>query len=203
MNNLRERTNTFNYDVQSQRGFERLSDRTKSCYIGLWGMTALTAAELNFQNPSPSNPQWLALAQAVFNQLASRWESDVCGGGLRWQVYFWNDAWPYKNAISNGCLFNMGARLARYTGNNSYALWAEKTWDWITAINFIQFQPYINGSGAGGYVIWDGASTTVNCSVINRIPFSYNAGIWLWGAATMYNYVSLYSKIIRRYTRSN
>jgi len=159
-------------------------------------MTAMKAAELNFQNPAASQPQWLALAQAVFNQLVSRWEPGVCGGGLRWQVYFWNDAWPYKNAISNGCLFNLGARLARYTANNTYAEWAEKTWDWITAINMIQLQPYkesvghFNGSGGGGYVVWDGASTTINCSVINGIPYSYNAGIWLWGAATMYNYVS-------------
>ena len=77
-------------------------------------MAAMTAAELNFQNPPASGPQWLGLAQAVFNQLVSRIEPEVCGGGLRWQVYWWNKAWPYKNSISNGCLFNLGARLAKY-----------------------------------------------------------------------------------------
>lgn len=159
-------------------------------------MTAMTAAELNFQNPSSSNPQWLALAQAVFNQLASRWDTTACGGGLRWQVYFWNYAWPYKSAVSNGCLFNLGARLARYTGNDTYAKWADKTWDWITTVNVIQYQKYtksvghFNGTGAGGYVVWDGTGTDANCSIPNDVLYSYNAGIWLLGAATMYNYVS-------------
>src|SRR5437764_3884440 len=32
-----------------------------------WGMSAMLAAETNFPNPLPSEPQWVALAQAVFN----------------------------------------------------------------------------------------------------------------------------------------
>jgi len=68
----------------------------------------------------------------------------------------------------------------------------------------IELQPYGNGSkhyvthgtGAGGYVVWDGSGTEWNCSIINGIPYSYNAGIWLLGAATMYNYVSSFSSYI-------
>jgi mannan endo-1,6-alpha-mannosidase len=169
--------------------------------VGFWGMAAMTAAELNFPNPPPSQPQWLALAQAVFNEFVSRveLESQFCKGGLRWQVYFWDDGWNYKNSISNGCFFNLGARLARYTGNATYAEWAEKTWDWITQTGIMELQAYsnesknfsINGKGAGGYIAWDGAYVGDNCTFINGIPFSYNAGIWLLGAATMYNFVSL------------
>lgn len=35
---------------------------------GFWAMAAMSAAENNFPNPPPDQPQWLALAQAVFNE---------------------------------------------------------------------------------------------------------------------------------------
>lgn len=38
---------------------------------GFWGMSAMLAAENNFENPPDDQPQWLALAQAVFNRQAS------------------------------------------------------------------------------------------------------------------------------------
>ena len=47
---------------------------------GFWGMTAMLAAETNFQNPASNQPGWLALAQAVFNTQAARPDS-YCGGG--------------------------------------------------------------------------------------------------------------------------
>jgi mannan endo-1,6-alpha-mannosidase len=48
---------------------------------GFWGMTAMSAAETNFQNPQPTQPGWLALAQAVFNTQASRIDNTYCNGG--------------------------------------------------------------------------------------------------------------------------
>jgi mannan endo-1,6-alpha-mannosidase len=76
-----------------------------------WGMAAMTAAEVNFPNPPASSPQWLTLAQAVFNRQAARWDNDTCNGGLRWQVFQYNNGYDYKNSISNGCFFSMAARL--------------------------------------------------------------------------------------------
>lgn len=35
---------------------------------GFWAMAAMSAAENNFPNPPSDQPQWLALAQAVFNE---------------------------------------------------------------------------------------------------------------------------------------
>jgi hypothetical protein len=60
---------------------------------GFWGMTAMTAAEYNFPNPSSDQPQWLALAQAVFNTQAPRWDASTCGGGLRWQIFTFNSGY--------------------------------------------------------------------------------------------------------------
>jgi mannan endo-1,6-alpha-mannosidase len=98
---------------------------------GFWGLAAMTAAEANYPNPPSDQPQWLALSQAVFNLMAGNWDNATCGGGLRWQIFPFNKGYDYKNSISNGCLFHLAARLARYTGNETYATWAQTTFDWM------------------------------------------------------------------------
>ncbi|KAJ4396531.1 hypothetical protein N0V93_000751 [Gnomoniopsis smithogilvyi] len=146
---------------------------------GFWGMSAMTAAELNFPNPPSDNPQWVALAQAVFNTQADPSRHDTtCNGGLRWQIPLSNNGYNYKNSIANGCFFNLGARLARYTGNTTYSDWAEKTWEWVTGVGFMDAQ----------YNIYDGAHVETNCTDINKAQFSYNNAVYLLGAAHMYNF---------------
>ncbi|KAH8671468.1 glycoside hydrolase [Xylariales sp. PMI_506] len=148
---------------------------------GFWGMTAMLAAEENFPDPPSDQPQWLALAQAVFNTQADPDRHDnTCGGGLRWQIPFSNNGYDYKNSIANGCFFNLGARLARYTQNETYAKWAEDTWDWVTQIGFM----------SGNYAIYDGAHVETNCTDINKAQFSYNNAVYLLGAAYMFNYTN-------------
>ncbi|CAK7201193.1 hypothetical protein SEUCBS139899_003896 [Sporothrix eucalyptigena] len=147
---------------------------------GFWGMAAMSAAENNYPNPPSDQPQWLALAQAVFNEYASRWDTTTCNGGLRWQIFQFNNGFNYKNSIANGCFFNIAARLARYTGNQTYADWAEKVWDWETGVGLI----------TPDYKIYDGATDTAptNCTNPDTFQWSYNAGIYLHGAAVMYNF---------------
>jgi mannan endo-1,6-alpha-mannosidase len=81
-----------------------------------WAFAAMSAAELKFPDPYHDQPSWLALAQAVFNTQVGRWDMQSCAGGLRWQIFFSNAGWDYKNTISNGAFFQLAARLARYTG---------------------------------------------------------------------------------------
>jgi mannan endo-1,6-alpha-mannosidase len=150
---------------------------------GFWGMAAMSAAEMNYPNPPSTEPQWLALAQAVFNEMVTRWDTSTCGGGLRWQIFTWNAGYTYKNSIANGCFFNIASRLARYTGNQTYADWAEKTWDWLENIGLI----------SDDYKVYDGTSDTSNCSTIDHLQFSYNQGIFVFGAAIMMDFVSLIS----------
>lgn len=146
---------------------------------GFWAMAAMSAAESNFQNPPQGQPQWLALAQAVFNEYASRWDVDDCNGGLRWQIFTFNNGFDYKNSISNGCFFNIAARLARFTGNQTYADWAEKIFNWEMGVGFI----------TPDYKIYDGASIsgTTNCTQPSVYQWSYNAGIYMHGTSVMYN----------------
>lgn len=148
---------------------------------GFWGIAAMSAVESNFQNPPSDKPQWLALAQAVFNTQASRWDNATCGGGLRWQILSLNAGYGYKNSVANGVFFNIAARLALYTGNSSYSDWAETTWDWMDEIGLIGSE----------YQIYDGTAVSDNCSSIDHIQWTYNAGLFLLGAANLYQFVSL------------
>lgn len=145
-----------------------------------WAMSAMQAAENNFPNPLPSQPGWLALAQAVFNEQNGRWDTETCNGGLRWQVPLSNSGYNLKNTISNGCFFNLAARLARFTGDQRYADSAVRTWDWMARIGL--FDKF--------YSVFDSTDSNNNCTDIGHNQWTYNAGIMLMGASTMYNFVS-------------
>ncbi|OAA77144.1 Mannan endo-1,6-alpha-mannosidase [Akanthomyces lecanii RCEF 1005] len=150
---------------------------------GFWALTTMMATEAAFPNPPSDTPQWLAGAQAVFNEYVVRWqeENGLCGGGLRWQVYAVLQGYDYKNSIANGCFFNVAARLARFTGNATYGEWATKIYEWESGIGLI----------GKDYAVYDGYNVfddTKTCGNLHDIQFSYNAGIWLAGSAAMYDF---------------
>ena len=146
-----------------------------------WAFAAMSAAELKFPDPPPQKPSWLSLAQAVFNLQAGRWDTSSCGGGLRWQIFPLNSGYDYKNTISNGGFFQLASRLARYTNNGTYAEWADKMWDWWSSTPLLTSTWEIN----------DGSATGKNCTDASHLQWSYNYGVFLLGAANMYNYVRL------------
>ncbi|KAK4204235.1 putative glycoside hydrolase [Triangularia verruculosa] len=150
---------------------------------GFWAMTAMTAAELRFPDPSPDEPQYLALAQAVFNQWAQRWEEneEVCGGGLPWQIFRFNRGFNYRNSISNGCFFNIASRLARFTGNVTYAEWAAKIYAWQEETGLFR-----DGDVLDGVTVKQEENNS--CDSIDEIQWTYNAGIFIHGSAVMYNF---------------
>ena len=119
-----------------------------------WGITATTAAETAFPNPPAESPKWLALAQAVFDSIAPRWDYTTCGGGLKWQIFPFNPGYIYKNSISNGCFFNIAARLGMYTHNATYLEFAKQTWEWSVAIGLI----------SPGHQVLDGTHDNTNCT---------------------------------------
>jgi mannan endo-1,6-alpha-mannosidase len=135
----------------------------------------MSAAELKFPDPDPKQPQWLALAQAVFNNQAHRWDDAHCGGGLRWQFNPLNKGFDMKNTISNGCFFQLAARLARYTKNETYAHWANKAYDWMAQ------SPLISDK----YEVFDGIHfTEKTCDkTAQNVQWSYNIGTIMAGAS--------------------
>lgn len=94
-----------------------------------------------------------------------------------------NAGWVMKAnnmlAIANACYFNIGARLARYTDNSTYADLANRTWNIIYDLGYISDK----------WDVYDGAHLP-DCTDINKAQFSYNAAMLLQGAAFLYNYVS-------------
>ncbi|MCJ1244516.1 hydrolase 76 protein [Trapelia coarctata] len=145
-----------------------------------WAYTAMDAAELKFPDPPSTSPSWLSLAQAVFNEQVGRWDTAVCNGGLRWQIFPFNAGYDYKNTISTGGLFQLAARLARYTGNQTYADWAEITYEWIAGTQIL----------TDNWQVWDGTSRTNNCSGVTQTYWTYNVGTMIAGASYMYNYTN-------------
>jgi len=148
-----------------------------------WAFAAMSAAEMGFPNPPDKSPSWLSLAQAVFNRQAARWDMLHCGGGLRWQFNPFNPGYNQKNTISNGCFFQLAARLAKYTKNETYAQWADKAYDWMAG------SPLISQN----FEVFDSISfDEKSCpnGDVGPIQWTYNIGTLLAGSAFMFNYVS-------------
>ncbi|KAL2803254.1 glycoside hydrolase [Aspergillus granulosus] len=171
--------------MQWQAGNGDYMPSNYSSYLGnddqfFWGCAAMTAAEVNFPEDDDEDAySWLSLAQGVFNSQVARWDDQNCGGGLRWQLYPYQAGYLLKNSISNGGLFQLAARLARYTNNDTYADWATKIWDWSAS------SPLLDTT------TWNVADTTDigdNCTSQGNNQWSYNYGTYLIGAAYMYNY---------------
>ncbi|PWY73635.1 glycosyl hydrolase [Aspergillus heteromorphus CBS 117.55] len=150
-----------------------------------WGLAAITASEAGF--PEVSNkPSWTSLARAVFNMQINRWDDTACHGGMRWQVWPYQAGYTMKNAISNGGLFELSARLARFTKNETYAQWAEKIWDWSATTPLLD----TNVSAGLTWNIADSTSNEAGCQDAGNNQWSYNYGTYLAGAAFMYNYTN-------------
>lgn len=131
---------------------------------------------MRFPNPPSKEPSWLALAQAVFNRQAGRWDTQHCNGGLRWQFNAFNNGWMDKNSISNGCFFQLAARLARYTKNETYGIWADKVYDWMEA------SPLISDT----YEVFDSihfSETECDNHPSGPIQWTYNIGTLIAGSA--------------------
>jgi mannan endo-1,6-alpha-mannosidase len=148
-----------------------------------WAMSAMLAAEVGFTDPPEDQAQWLALAQAVFNSQTDEERrvppGDRCEWGLRWQVYSSNQGYNYINTIANGCYFNIGARLARYTGNDTYMEYATRTYELLERLGYVNEQ----------FDVYDGAHLP-DCLDTNKAQFSYNAALLLQGSAFLYNHTN-------------
>ncbi|KAI0466158.1 glycoside hydrolase [Xylaria cf. heliscus] len=165
----------FDFVPPEQSGWEANDDQA------YWVYNALTAMEYGFDT-LPGAPSWDVIATNAFNLFAQRWEADstTCGGGLKWQYDPKASGYTYKNAVTNGAFFQTAARLARYTGEQKYADWATKIWDWSRRVGLV----------SADYHVYDGTSDDkgANCSSVNGDQWSYNIATYLHGAAHMANF---------------
>ncbi|KAF1999055.1 glycoside hydrolase family 76 protein [Amniculicola lignicola CBS 123094] len=146
-----------------------------------WAFASMTAAELKFKDPPDNLPGYLATTQSVFNQLVKQWDPSTCGGGVRWQLHQWHTGYNYKNTAANGGFFQLAARLALYTGNQTYADWADKIYDWMASTPLL----------GKDYKVNDGLDTDIpGCTKADGTEWTYNYGIIIGASAYMYNYTN-------------
>lgn len=140
----------------------------------------MSALEYQFPNPDNAPASYLEVAVNSFNNIMNRWDEGTCGGGLKWQIYPENAyGYNYKNSISNGCAFALGARLARYTGNQTYADLAVKAYDWTKKVGLITDK----------YEVFDGTDDKTNCATVNdKTQWTYNNAMFLHGSAVMFDF---------------
>jgi mannan endo-1,6-alpha-mannosidase len=141
----------------------------------------MSALEYQFPDAKDAPADYLEVAVNSFNNIVGRWDMTSCGGGLKWQIYPENAyGFNYKNSISNGAAFALGARLARYTGNQTYADWAVKIFDWTKKVGLISDQ----------YEVFDGSDDKSNCATVaDKTQWTYNNAMFLHGSAFMYDYM--------------
>jgi mannan endo-1,6-alpha-mannosidase len=147
-----------------------------------WGSAAMLAAENGL--PGNEDDEWLQYAENVFDDMWSRFESndeETCGGGLRWALFNFNAGWDYKNTGSNACFFDLAARLARYTGNETYAEAATAAWDWMVDVELID---------TSDWTVLQGTTVQENCTDASGIAESETVAYLAHGAAFMFNRVS-------------
>ncbi len=145
-----------------------------------WGFAVMAAAERNFPSPTPASPPGSTLASTCGIPWPAAGTPPPVVAGSTGRSSSNPNGMNYKNSVSNGGLFQLSARLARATGNDTYLQWANKVWDWTTGTGMID----------GSFYVYDGADSSNNCSEINPVSFSYSQGIYLYGAAVLANHTN-------------
>lgn len=157
---------------------KNLGNDDQSC----WGLAAMTAAEVGLAKPSDA--AWVDYAVNVWDTQNARLEFEegingTCGGGLRWQIFTFNNGYNYKNSFTNGNFFLLSARLAKFTGNATYLQAADKVFKWSQKVGLV----------TKDFHVYDGASTTKNCTDVQPLQWTSNIGVYAEGAALMCNMV--------------
>jgi uncharacterized membrane protein len=110
---------------------------------GWWALAWIKAYDLT------NNPQYLTMAEFLFEDMTNGWDIAYGGGGI-----FWSKAhtdpngknFPWKNAIANELFIAVATRLYLRTNTVSYLTWAEKGWLWFNESGLIAGKGDPNGT---------------------------------------------------------
>ena len=112
--------------------------------------------------------RYLSMAQSIFEDMAGRWDTKVCGGGI-----WWSKDRQYKNAIANELFLSAAARLGDRTADPAqkahYIGWARTEWQWFSHSGMINQYHLIN----------DGldSSDPLHCINNGQAVYTYNQGV--------------------------
>ena len=134
----------------------------------------------------------------VWNLQAARWDTATCDGGLRWQIFSFNEGYDYKNAGANTNFLLLSARLAKHTGNTTYVDWATKIYEWSNSTGLISSEMGDAPPGPGEqntyYGVYDGFMTGDNCSHVSKLMWSPNAATAAYATALLASVNSTYAE---------
>jgi mannan endo-1,6-alpha-mannosidase len=167
-----------------QRGdFDAFMPPNQTKFLGnndqsFWGLASLTAHETGLQKPPQG--EWIDFAANVWNTQSARWDTQICNGGLRNQIFAFNNGYTERNSITNGNFFLLSARLAHLTGNTTYQDWATKVFAWSKEVGLVSNESHV----------FESTDSTDNCSTVVQDQWTNNHAMYTEGAALMYNLVS-------------
>lgn len=134
---------------------------------GWWALAWIDAYDLTKQ------VNYLNMAETIFADIATQWDSTTCGGGVWWSKDLKHSA--YKNAITNELFLEIAAALAnRMTDpqkKSQYLDWAKREWQWFKASGMINSENLVN----------DGlnAKNPAACTNNQQTTWTYNQGVVL------------------------
>ena len=140
---------------------------------GWWALAWIDAYDLT------GNQAYLTMAETIFADIASEWDTTTCGGGVWWKKT--SGGGTYKNAIANELFLTVAAALANRTKaaqQAQYLAWAQREWLWFKASGMINSKNLVN----------DGL-TSINpnaCTNNGATTWSYNQGVILGGLVELY-----------------
>jgi predicted alpha-1,6-mannanase (GH76 family) len=136
---------------------------------GWWAMVWIDAYDLT------RRPEYLEMAEKIFADMTTQWETGTCGGGVWWSKDLEHSS--YKNAITNELFLEIAASLANRVTDEArrarYLDWAEKEWQWFKASGMINQDGLVN----------DGLNATdaKACRNNKQTTWTYNQGVILGG----------------------
>jgi predicted alpha-1,6-mannanase (GH76 family) len=140
---------------------------------GWWALAWIDAYDLT------GSQAYLTMAEIIFANIASEWDTTTCGGGVWWSK---SGGGTYKNAIANELFLDVAAALANRVSQTAqqaqYLAWAQKEWNWFKGSGMINSQNLIN----------DGLSSTNPNACTNNggTVWTYNQGVILGGLVELY-----------------
>jgi predicted alpha-1,6-mannanase (GH76 family) len=141
---------------------------------GWWALAWIDAYDLT------RRPEYLQMAETIFADLTTQWDTTVCGGGVWWSKDLQHSA--YKNAVTNELFLTISASLANRVHNRSqhasYLAWAHREQQWFRRSGMINADNLVN----------DGLNATHPAACINnhQTTWTYNQGVILGGLAELY-----------------
>lgn len=169
---IHQADSNYHFEPKNQSSVEANDDQ------GMWGMALAQAVEREFPTVE-GKPTWLEMLETMVSRLYDRVD-DTCGGGLRWQMSEDRNGYTYKNTITNGILFNLAARLARYTSNDKYVSIASEIWYWSKDVGYIVEDD--------GYLVYDGGHVDLDCLDYDKTSWLYIYGVYMAGNAYLHSY---------------